>query len=215
MRQKAYYPINVDLEGRKCLVVGGGDVAERKVQTLLSFGATVTLVSPEITPKISALVKAKKIFYIKRGYQKKDLKDVFLVIAATDVPEVNAQVARHAESRNLLLNVVDVPKLCNFIVPSVVRRGPLTIGISTGGQSPMFAQMWRKKCEKCLTPAHVAFLKMLGGTRKEVRVKHVTMAKCKVVYRKILNSPVLSLLQKDKPREAKILLRKIIRKGSL
>jgi len=211
MRQKAYYPINLNLEGRKCLVVGGGDVAERKVRTLLSFGAVVTVVSPEIKKSLAAYVRSGKVRHIERGYQKNDLKGAFVVIAATNDPSVNALVARHAASQNTLVNVVDVPKLCNFIVPSVVRRGSLTIGISTGGQSPMFAQMWRKKCEKCLTPAHTAFLRMLGSIRKEVRDRYVTMPRCKAVYRKILKSPVLSLLQKNKPREARLLLRKIIR----
>ncbi|MBF0618819.1 MAG: bifunctional precorrin-2 dehydrogenase/sirohydrochlorin ferrochelatase [Candidatus Omnitrophica bacterium] len=209
---KAYYPVNLDLEGKKCLVVGGGKVAERKVLTLLKFGADIVVVSPEITPRIALQARAGKVIHIKRAYQKKDLKGVFLVIAATNVPVVNALAARHAESRNILLNVVDVPKLCNFIVPSVLQRGSLTISISTGGQSPMFAQMWRRKCEKCLTPAHVTFLKMLGSVRHEVRERHKTMPKCKVVYRKILKSSVLELLQKNKPREAKDLMQTIIGK---
>jgi len=209
--KKAYYPVNLDLEGRRCLVVGGGVVAERKVRTLLSFGADILVVSPKLTPRLAGLVKAKKVAYTKRGYQKNDLKGMFVAIAATDVMAVNTLVARHAEARNMLVNVVDVPKLCNFIVPSVIRKGPLTISISTGGQSPMFAQMWRRKCEKCLTPAHQKLLTLLGGVRKEVRERHVTMAKCKVVYRKILQSPVLKLLQENKTAEAKKVMFTIIR----
>ena len=203
MKQKAFYPVNLDLHQKHCLVVGGGDIAEHKAQSLLSFGARVTVVSPELKKSMAKLVSSGKVSYVKGKYQLKHLKGVFLVIASTDDVAVNTRVARDTTHRNLLVNVVDVPALCNFIVPSVIRRGSLVMGISTGGQSPMFAQQLRIKCEKCITPVLGTFIGMMGAVRAKVQAKYPTMSERKAVYRKLIDAPVLSLLEEGKMREAK------------
>jgi precorrin-2 dehydrogenase/sirohydrochlorin ferrochelatase len=140
-----YYPAFLNLKGKKAVVVGGGRIAERKVLSLIKAGADVTVVSPQLTERLRKEKEAKRIRHRARRYRPGDLKDSFLVIAATDSPEVNSKVAGGAPA---LLNVVDVPQECNFIAPSVVKRGPLVFAISTGGTSPAFAKAIRKEIEK-------------------------------------------------------------------
>jgi len=159
-----YYPVFLDISGKKVVVVGGGTIAERKVLALLKAGAVVTVVSPELTLRLSREKEKNAIRHIGRGYRKGDLKGSFLVIAATDTPAVNSRVARDAPS---LVNVVDVPKECTFIAPSVVRRGPLTIAISTGGKSPAFSKTIRKELEKAISPDVGVYLKFVSTMRKK------------------------------------------------
>jgi precorrin-2 dehydrogenase/sirohydrochlorin ferrochelatase len=140
-----YYPAFLNLQGKKVIVVGGGNVAERKVLTLIKSGAVVTVISPLLTKRLQKAKEAGQMRHLSRAYRKGDLKDSFMVIAATDAPEVNTSVAADAPG---LLNVVDVPSECNFIAPSVVERGPLVFAISTGGTSPAFAKAVRKEIEK-------------------------------------------------------------------
>jgi len=139
-----YYPAFLNLQGKKVVVVGGGKVAERKVLTLLRAGAVVTVISPLLTKRLHKAKEAGHMSHLSRTYRKGDLKDSFMVIAATDTPEVNTSVAADAPG---LLNVVDVPAECNFIAPSVVERGPLVFAISTGGTSPAFAKAVRREIE--------------------------------------------------------------------
>ncbi len=212
MRTKVYYPLNLDLQGRKCLLVGGGIVAGRKAAALLSFGANVSVISPELGRVISAYVKGGKIRHIKRKYWKGSLKGFFLVIAATSDPVVNALVARHAAARNMLVNVVDVPALCNFIVPAVLRQGPLVIGISTSGNSPMVAQQVRKQIKNLIGMHYGILIRMLGAARKEIQARHLSMAKRKAVYRRVLNSTVLRLIEQGKMQQAKKMLDELIQR---
>jgi len=214
MKYKNYFPVNLDIDQKPCLVVGGGDIALRKVRSLLSFGAVVTVVGLEVKQGMARLISRGKVNYIKSRYQAKQLEGVFLVIAATDVEKVNTRVARDAMKRNILVNVVDVPALCTFIVPAVVRRGPIVVGISTGGCSPVFAQHQRKKCEKCITPAQGTFVAMLGAVRPKVQARFATMAERKAVYQRLIDSPVLSLLEAGKSREAGKILADIINSNS-
>ncbi|MDO8746710.1 MAG: bifunctional precorrin-2 dehydrogenase/sirohydrochlorin ferrochelatase [Thermodesulfovibrionales bacterium] len=139
-----YYPILLNLKGKKCVVAGGGKVAERKALSLLRSGAKITVISPEGTERLKKENLRGHIKYIPRRYKKGDLKNAFLVIAATDSIETNRKISEDAP---YLVNVVDMPLLCNFIVPSVVRRGPLTIAVSTSGISPSLARAIRKELE--------------------------------------------------------------------
>ena len=139
-----YYPAFLNLQGKKAVVVGGGKVAARKVLTLIRAGAAVTVVSPLLTKRLQKAKEAGHMRHLSRTYRKGDLKDSFMVIAATDAPEINTGVAADATG---LLNVVDVPSQCNFIAPSVVERGPLVFAISTGGTSPAFAKAVRREIE--------------------------------------------------------------------
>jgi precorrin-2 dehydrogenase/sirohydrochlorin ferrochelatase len=159
-----YYPVFLNLKGKKAVIVGGGRVAERKVSSLLAAGADITVISPSLTGRLGKALSGGRIRHLARTYRKKDLKGAFLVIAATDSPETNRRVSKDAPS---LVNVVDVPSECNFIAPSVVRRGPLLLAVSTSGTSPALARTLRGELEKSYGLELSAYLKFL----KKVRAK--------------------------------------------
>ncbi len=157
-----YYPVFLELEEKKTIVVGGGRVAERKILSLLKAGAKVVVVSPTVTEKLSRHAEKGSITHIKRCYQRGDLKDSFLTIAATDSKKVNARVAREAP---LLCNVIDSAELSNFIVPSSISRGDLMIAISTGGGSPALARAIRLELENLYGPEFEQYLRKVKGQR--------------------------------------------------
>ena len=161
MRPKAYYPIFADLNGRRCVVVGGGPVAQRKVTTLLSYGADITLVSPTVTRRLTAYARQRRIRLVPRRFRAGDLAGAWLVYAATDDPAVNGLVYRTALKRRVLTNVVDQTPLCTFIAPAIVRRGALTAAVSTGGGSPSLAKLVRDDVRRILD----AYAPMLGLLR--------------------------------------------------
>ena len=148
------YPINLDLTGRNCAVIGGGAVAERKTNSLLEAGACVTIFSPELTKRLISLCESKKIVHVPRPYQSGDIENFFVVICATDNKVVNEAVAREAREKGSLVNVADAPELCDFTVPSTIVRGDLIITISTGGQSPALAKKLRLELESRYGPEY-------------------------------------------------------------
>ncbi len=135
-----YYPAYLELRGRPCIVVGGGEIAERKVTTLLDAGARVTVVSPTLTPGLTALADTHEVVHHSRVYRPGDLTGCWLAYAATGDEAVDAAIASEAEEARVFLNVVDRPRLCSFIVPAIVTRGPVAIAVSTGGASPALAK---------------------------------------------------------------------------
>lgn len=157
------YPAFLKLKGKMAFVIGGGKVAERKILTLLKAGADITVISPELTKRLENEKLKGRIKHIPRQYRKGDIKSAFLVISATDSQVINKQVSEDAP---FLVNVVDAPSLCNFIVPSVIKRGHLTIAISTSGISPALSKSIRKELEKLYGPEFAAFLKSMGKIRK-------------------------------------------------
>lgn len=165
MKTQTYYPAFINLSGKRCVVVGGGKVAERKVLSLLRSGANVVVISPAITNVLKKYKKKGKIKHIERDYKNGDIKDAFLVIAATSDEATNIRVSRDAP---FLVNVVDRPDLANFIVPSVVSRGPMTIAISTSGASPAMAKEVRKELEILYGKDFGRFLAFLKKLRKKV-----------------------------------------------
>ena len=170
MKQKIscqdYYPLFVDLKNKKVVVVGGGGVAERKVQGLLSAGAHVKLVSPEVTEALGKMAADGLIDRVVRAFVPEDLDRAWLVIAATDDTEVQESVYNEALSQRIFCNVVDLPEFCSFIVPSVVRRGDLCLSISTGGKSPALAQHLRKELEQSLGSFYGDYVSLLGELRQ-------------------------------------------------
>lgn len=144
------YPIFIKLKNKTCIVIGGGVIASRKVQALLDAEADVTVISPELSELMKPFIQERKIKFINRGFQKGDLADAFLVIAATDDPDVNRQVWEEANERNILVNVVDVPDRCNFYVPSVIRQGDLAVAISTNGKAPYLSKRLRQRLTEYL-----------------------------------------------------------------
>ncbi len=165
-------PIFVKLDGRRCLVVGAGAIGLQKVRSLLECGANITVVAPEARDEIRELAQDGKLQWQQRCYAAEDVRGQQLVIAATDNPEVNHAVYADAVAAGVLVNAVDDPPFCDFYFGSVVRRGPLQIGISTAGESPAFAQRLREQLELLLDEGTGPWLERLGALRREVFAIH-------------------------------------------
>jgi precorrin-2 dehydrogenase/sirohydrochlorin ferrochelatase len=164
----AYYPVNLDIKGRICVVVGGGRVAARKVKGLLACDASVRVISPELSNGLEEFAQSGAVQWIDRSYQQGDLQEAFLVIAATDDETVQQRVYEDAEKQGILVNVADVPPRCNFILPALVRQGDLSVAVSTGGKSPALARLLRKELEKRFGPEYKILVDILGELRPAI-----------------------------------------------
>ena len=171
-----YFPAFLDLRRRRCLVVGGGPVGERKTRDLLDCGASVVVVSPTMTPGLAALVAAGLVVHRARRFRRWDVRGCAVVIAATGEAAVDAAVAAEARRRHALVNVVDAPAHCDFIVPSVLRRGPLQIAVSTGGRSPALAREIRRRLEPMFGVELGALVEEVGRQRLRARADASTRA---------------------------------------
>ncbi len=164
-----YFPLLVDVRGRLAVVIGGGAVAERKVETLLPYGARIRLFSPTLTARLAQYAAEGKVEVHRRAYQPGDLEGAFLVFAATDHREINRQVFQEAVQRGQLVNVADRPEWCHFHVPAIFRRGKLQISISTAGASPAVAMRLRKQLEAQFDEAYAGYLDVLSELRGRVQ----------------------------------------------
>ena len=164
-----YFAAFLDLRGRRCLVVGGGTIGERKVRDLLECGALVTVVSPTLTPGLDALVMAGRLSHRARRFRRGDARGCAVVIAATGDCRVDEAVAAQARRCHALVNVVDAPAHCDFIVPSVLRRGPLQIAVSTGGRSPALAREIRRRLEPLFDIDLAGVVEEVGRARAQAR----------------------------------------------
>ena len=164
----SYFPAFLDIREKRCVVVGGGNVASQKVRALLKSKACVEVVSPRLTPALQKLVQKGTIGWISRDFTESDLRGAFLAIAATDDAAVNKQVWDAAERGRVLLNAVDDPPHCHFVFPSIFRRGKLQVAISTGGASPVLAKRIRKELGKSFGPEYATALDWMGGARRVV-----------------------------------------------
>jgi precorrin-2 dehydrogenase/sirohydrochlorin ferrochelatase len=162
------YLVNLALEGRAAVVVGGGEVAARKVQDLLAAKANVTVIAPQVCDRIVALADEKRIVMHGRPYATGDLAGAFVAIAATDDEDLNVRVANDAAATNVLVNVVDRPALCTFTVPATVRRGDLTLAISTEGRCPALAGILREELEARYGPEYAELVSLFGEARKKM-----------------------------------------------
>lgn len=161
----SYYPIFVDLQGRSCVVVGGGKIAEYKVKSLLACGARITVISPEVTVGIARLVKASRVKRIARNFQAKDVKRAWLVWSATDDPKVNKNVFLQASRERVFANVIDQQALCSFITPAIARRGRITAAISTDGASPTVAKHLRDEIGQTIGEGYPRIAQLFKGLR--------------------------------------------------
>jgi len=164
----ALFPIFLKLTGRPCIVIGAGNLAESKIESLLTANARVTVIAPEANARIAALAESGEILLHSREYAQGDLSGQFLAVAATDNSVVNRAVFAEAEASGVLINAVDDPPFCDFYFPSVVRRGDLQIAISTAGASPALAQRLRKEINELLPLDTGDWLTELGNLRREV-----------------------------------------------
>lgn len=161
-----YCPIFLDLRGKPCLVVGGGEIGARKVEGLLSAGANVTVISPQASEMIQRHAESHRLRYVKRPYQDGDLEGHFLAYAATGIAEIDARIVWEGYTHGVLLNVVDRPMLCNFITPAVVQRGDLSIAVSTAGKSPGFAKRVKQKIAALIHPEYGSALAAIAEQRR-------------------------------------------------
>jgi precorrin-2 dehydrogenase/sirohydrochlorin ferrochelatase len=205
--ENKYYPVFLDLEDRLCVVVGGGTVAFRKVESLLANGAIVRVVAPEISRSIMRL---QGLEIRKKQYNKSDLKDAFLVFAATDSEETNKVVSMDALKLNIFCNVVDTPSLCTFIVPSVVEKGPIKIAISTGGVSPALSKKLREELTVAIGNEYEILARILGRIRPIVVSQNGGTEAHKRVFETLINSSLPEAIRKSRKDEVKSILRQAI-----
>jgi len=162
------YPVHLNLQGKSVLVIGGGNVATRKVLGLLEAGARITLVSPEITPEIKKAVTKQAVVWVNRKYSDIDLGGAMLVFAATDNAELNEEIARQCHLRRIFCNVVNNPHCCDFVTPSRIRRGSLTITISTDGKAPLLTKKIRQELEEHFGPEMEKLVDVIGKVRRKL-----------------------------------------------
>jgi len=190
-----YYPVFLDIQGRTCLVVGGGGVATRKVDTLLECKAIVTVVCLEASQALQELADRHRITLKIRAYRKDDLKGQFLVIGATNDEGLNQQISADAEGCNLLCNIADRPSVCNFILPSIIQRGDLVLAISTSGKSPAFAKKLRQDLEGQFGDAYAVLLELMGAIRTRLLKQAHAPEEHKPLFNTIIHSNILSLIE--------------------
>ncbi|WP_042315462.1 NAD(P)-dependent oxidoreductase [Desulfofarcimen acetoxidans] len=201
------YPISVRLCGKKCLVIGGGRVAERKIISLLECSARVTVVSPELTERLENLVAAGHLVYRQGEYDTDDLQGVFLVIGATNSDQVNQKVAKDCFERNILVNVVDDPLSGNFFVPAQVRRGSLSIAVSTDGKSPMFARRIREELEGLYPPEYSELVELVGELRSKVINEIADEQQKAQILKQMADGDLMQLLREGQYDRAKELVK--------
>jgi siroheme synthase-like protein len=199
------YPIMLDLQGRPCLVVGGGAVAGRKAEGLLEAQARVTVVSPALAPSVLELAREGRLRWWPRKYAEGDLAGFALVLVATDDPLVNRVVAAEARQRAVWINCADDPERCDFILPSVLRRGPLTVTVSTGGASPMVARLVREELEGLLPADYAALTEVVADVRRLLRERGVALDSER--WREAMDAEMRRLVAAGQPAEARERLR--------
>jgi precorrin-2 dehydrogenase/sirohydrochlorin ferrochelatase len=184
------------------LIVGGGTVCARKAETMMRYGARVTIVSPEITGEIAAWEQAGVLAVQRKMYAESDLEGASMVIASTDDQCVNARVARDCRRRRIPVNVVDVTHLCEFIVPAIIEKGSIQIAVSTGGKSPAIARTLREDLQRTIGPEYAEVNDLLGTLRKSAKQVLPTDIDRKRFFDSIIATGILDLLREGRRREA-------------
>ena len=192
-----YYPLYLDITDRRCVVVGGGEVAERKAGRLLDFGASVAVVGRTLTPGLETMKKEGRIDHIAADYDKAVIDNAFLVIGATDRDDVNAEISRDARGKGILVNIVDDPDKCDFVLPSLLRQGDLLIAISTGGKSPALAKKLREDMEQLFGTEYGTLLEVMGQLREKLVVKGRSSDENRRLFESVVHSDILKHI-KDK-----------------
>ena len=206
-----YYPIYLDLKGRDVLVVGGGAVAEGKALQLLEAGASVTVVSPELTEALREAADREEITHLGGAFAEGDLDGAFLVISATDDRKVNEKVAKAAGERGLLCNVVDQPDLCDFITPALVTRGELQISVSTGGGSPTLTQRVKREVAALIGEEYGVLLEIAAEMRAEAKDRVADFERRKEALRAFVESDAIDLIRAGRLDEARAMARRFLR----
>jgi len=196
------YPVNLQINNRSCVVVGGGSVAERKVLALLAAGACVTVLSPEVTQKLTELSLEKKLIHVARSYIEGDVVGFFIVICATNNSNINKLVADEAHKAGALVNVADAPELGNFNVPSQIAHGDLLITISTGGKSPALAKRLGMELAQRYGPEYGTYLDLIAQARTKMKKDIQSSKEREAFWRQTIDQEIINLLKEGKIKEA-------------
>jgi siroheme synthase-like protein len=199
-----YYPVFLEMKDRRCVVIGGGAVAERKVEGLVAVGANVTVISPAITNGLRELLTQGAIRHVAREYQTGDRAGYDLVFVATDNSEINAVVSNEARSLRIWVNSADDPDHCDFILPAVIRRGDLAVAVSTGGVSPAVTRAIREELDQYVSADYASFVRIAGEVRRELREKSVSPGAG--AWNRALKGDFRRLIKEGRPEQAKELL---------
>lgn len=202
----SYYPINLRIAGRLCLVIGGGPVALRKVKGLLEAEARVRVISPLVEPELRRMSELRAIEWLEREYVEGDLRGAFLAFAVTDNSSVQAMILKEAERSTVLLNSADDPQRSDFHVPAHFRRGKMLITVSTGGGSPALAKRIREQLEGSIAPEYEAVVELLSLVREQVVIRNADSAAHGELFRRLLHAGVVDLLLESKWFELQMLL---------
>lgn len=203
MSARAYYPLFVDLNGRRCVVVGGGMVAQRKAAALLRFGAKVTVVSPTLTRPLAVYARQQKIRHVARRFRPSDVRDAWLIYAATDDQRINERVYRAASQRRIFTNVVDQKPLCSCIAPAIVKRGALVIAISTGGASPTIAKQVRRTVEQTIGSDYARMARLLRSLRAVAKRRLPSSRDRQRYFNRLVRGSVFALVRAGRMRAAR------------
>lgn len=196
------YPVNIKLHKRRCAVIGGGAVAERKVKALLEAGAEVNVISPVLTPGISGLQEDCRLSWLPRAYQTGDLENFFFVFCATDDPGINRQAAQDAKAAGALVNCVDDPELSDFYVPAHIAHGDLLLTVSTGGGSPALARRLREELAARYGAEYGHYLDLVAKLRIEMKERLATSKERENFWRRAIDQETLDLLKQGRFTEA-------------
>ena len=202
MKSYPYYPIFLDIEERSVVIIGGGEVCARKAETMMKYGARVTVFSPAFTPEIEQWAREGKLVLREKRYDASDLDGANIVIASTDDTAVNEQIAADCRSRRIPVNVVDVTPLCEFIVPAILEKGSIQIAVSTGGKSPALARTLKEDLNRAIGPEYAEVNDVMGTLRDGAKATLPTDVDRKRFFDGIIARGILDLLRTGQRREA-------------
>jgi len=205
-----YYPVNLDVQNRECLVVGGGSVGERKVNTLLECEARLTVVTTLATERLQTLASEGRIDLKNKSYEPSDLEGKFLVIGATDSEEVNERISKDAAKRGLLCNIADRPQACSFVLPAIVRQGDLLIAISTSNKSPAVARRIRQTLDKEFGPEYAVLLNLMGAIRRRLLSTGKNQGAHKRMFERLLDEGLLEMIRENRIKDVDSLLNDVL-----
>lgn len=198
-----YFPMFFNIHDRPCLVVGGGEVAARKVSLLLRAGAKIEVVSPKLCESLQRRLKASEIIQVARPFAATDLDDKCLVVAATDDESINSMISQLCQQRHLPVNVVDQPELCTFIVPSIIDRSPLQVAVSTGGASPVLARLLRARLEASIPASYGRLARLMEEFRDKVKQHFTHPDKRRYFWEKVIQGPIAEMMFAGKEEAAR------------
>lgn len=205
-----YYPVYIQLREQPCVVIGGGKIAEGKVEGLLAVQAKVTVIAPNLTARLRDLADQNQITHISRVYQPGDLIGAFMVICATDQAEVNHQVWEEATANRQLVNVVDDTPRCNFIAPSILRKGDLTVAISTSGKAPALAVRLKERLQREIGPEYERFLELAGELREPLARHIPDFETRKTIWYELVDSEILAALARGHESAAREIISRAV-----